>query len=80
LPTHTTSSNGGDSSALYVFFRKRDALYKSTFYLLTYLLTAAPGAAVAEAAEITYGRLRVTTATRGCSCLYEYCRSTGTRI
>jgi len=27
------------SSALEVFFKKRDALYKSTFYLLTYLLT-----------------------------------------
>jgi len=37
------------------------------------LAAAAEGgsAAASETAEITYGRLRVTTATRGCSCFYN---------
>jgi len=35
------------------------------------MAAAAAPAAAAEAAEITYGRLRVTTATRGCSCYLD---------
>jgi len=33
--------------------------------------TAAAPAAAAEATKITYGRFWVTTATRGCSCLFK---------